>query len=541
MVNLDTLKGLDFQTISFILTSWVVLVTLQSIILQLSSKVLKLLLLASVHFTFGYLLVVISSYHVLVHFILYLLPTLTVAWAIHYFRSPKKQNGKTNLSFVFRTTKGKRIEFSAVFRSFAVIGGAGSGKTKSFVKPTIKQMAENGFCGVIYDYKKMDLAKTAYTHYLDSPVEFKGVNFFNLSQSSRINPVSPKIITSPAYANEAAHVFIANLSKMSKNTDPWFVEAAESALAATIWKFRDDLPEKCFLPYIASLLMLGETEQVARFVSSNNQSQIIASPYLKIIRSDKQASAVEGTLANALRKIALPEIFWVLSGDEINFNLNDTNSPTLLCLSNYMKLDATYAPIISLIINMCAKSMSEPGRQHSGFIIEEGSTIYLPNLAKIPATLREYMVFVMFCIQDITQGEILYDKLGIKSLLSNLGNHLYGRVMDMDTAERYAKMYGKIFRRFTSRTRRTASLTAQSYTESDRQMFIKEPNEFMHLNPGEFFGLIAEGNKKTFDARFKEYNEPEFELPKLNDVTEQMVQYNFHQIVNEVKELLNRF
>lgn len=533
------LQHADRATIIFIIISIIVLSLVQYLAVKVKSRFCCIVLIAVIQGGFGYFLSRVSEYNIYVHLIIYLLPSIIIAIILRYVLGyTMNQPAKNDFKFTYEVVKGSSVTVNNIFRSVALIGGAGSGKTKSIIKPTIKQMAKQNFCGAIYDYKKYDLAKTAYTHYLDSEVEFKGINFFDLSKSYQINPISPKVIISPAYANDAANVLVANLSKQSSKEDPFFVEAASSAIAGTIWKLKEDYPEYSYLPYVVSILLQKSTKDVANFLQSNQQSSLLGSPFIKSVKSDRQSSGIEATISNALRKIALPEIFWVLSGDDIELDLNNPAHPTLLCLSNYMKLDSSYAPVIALILDMCSKCMSEPRMQQSGFIIEEGSTILLPNLAKIPATLREYMVFVLFCIQDITQGEELYQRLGIKKLLANLGTHIYGRVMDMETAESYAKMYGKYFQRFTSRTRKGYSVTASSYTDSERQTYIKEPTEFMHLEPGEFFGLVAEGNVKKFHSRFKEYNEQEFDLPFVKKVNTQMVDDNFNKILSESEAII---
>lgn len=535
----DTVLNADIGTKLFILCADLLLIFIQYKLFKIRLVKLKKFLFVLLHALFGVLLYQITSYLILVHLVVYVAPSFIIALLLRFIsKMSLKSNDQKEYRFVFKTIKGTKVVITNIFRHIALIGGAGSGKTRSFIKWVIKQMAIYNFSGLIHDYKEFDLAKTAYTHYLDSKVEFKGINFFSLRHSHQFNAVSTKAIPSPAYANEAAHTFIVNLTKMSKNTDSYFVEAAESLLAAVIWKFREDVPEKCTFAYIATFLMLASTEQVNNFIDSNIQAELLASPYRKIKESEKGAASIESTLANALRKIALPEIFWVLSGDDIDPQLNNPESPTLLCINNYMKLDTTFSPVIALIIDVCAKAMSEPNRNPSGIIVEEGSVIYLPNLVKMAATLREYLVFVLFCIQDITQGEVLYERLGIKSLLGNLGTHIYGRVMDMDTAEKYAKMYGKFFKRFTSRTRNNIAFESKSFTESERQVYIKEPEEFLDLAPGHFFGLVAEGNVRKFDETFVMYEEEEFDLPEVKQVTPKMVKANFEKIINDVKMML---
>jgi len=55
----------------------------------------------------------------------------------------------------------------------------------------------------------------------------------------------------------------------------------------------------------------------------------------------------------------------------------------------------------------------------------------------------------------------------------------------------------------------------------------------MHLEPGEFFGLVAEGNVKNFHSKFREYMEEEFDLPFVKNVNSSLVNDNFKRILLE--------
>lgn len=539
----DLIINSDLQTKLFIIISIVILLFIQVKLLKI--KKLKYLFVLVLHIIFGFLLSVITNYNIIVHFVIYILPSFLIAFIVHSIKV-KADLIQNEIIFTYKTAKGKNLTINenGLKRHFGVFGGSGSGKTDTWIKPTIKMMAQFGITGAIYDYKNFDLAKTAYSHYLKTDINFKGINFFDLPRSYRINPIAPEYIIHPAFANSAAQTIIANLTKIGENSDPWFVEAAESVLAGTIWKLKEDMPEYCYLPYVTSIITRSDSLALVNFLKSNNQAAELASPYIKIQKSERSLGSVEGTLTNALRKIALPDIYWILSGNEVHLKLNNPLNPTLLCISNNIKVNKSYAPVIALILDMSSKVMSEKGMLPSGFIIEEGSTIRLPNLAELTATVREYFIFVMLCIQDISQGEVIYNKLGFKSVRSNLGNQIYGRVMDMDTAENYAKMYGRFFKKFTTKSRRSTDMFSSNFSVSERQTFIKEPNEFLHLNEGHFFGIISKGNVKTFDNQFFPYTDGsnELDLPIINkEATTKVVQDNFNNIISKVKEIMMPF
>ena len=105
------------------------------------------------------------------------------------------------------------------FRSVAVIGSPGSGKTHSVINPFIKQQIEKGFAMYIYDFKFDDLSTIAYNHLrthlhcYKKPPKFYVINFDDPRRSNRCNPINPAFMTDISDAYESAYTIMLNLNK----------------------------------------------------------------------------------------------------------------------------------------------------------------------------------------------------------------------------------------------------------------------------------------------------------------------------------------
>jgi hypothetical protein len=376
----------DSTTKLFIVISVIVLGAIQYFLLRTRYKAITIVL---VHIIFGLFLSRVSSYNPLVHGILYIIPSLIVALVILIFFPIKKKSTEDPYSLSYKTNKGilKLNPFSGV----CILGVPKAGKTASIVKPTIEQLALKNYCGAIYDYKKWDLTKVAYYHYQNHPiVDFKMFNPFDLNYSVRLNPIHPDIIQHPAYAAEAAMVFLANMMGATKthsnSPDRYWIESASGVLAGVIWRLRTDYPECCDLPHAIAIVINNRNKELTEFLEKNDQSVFLAASFFKSLSSDKQVAGILGTLASSLSKVALPEIFYLLSGNEVDLNLNNPEHPTMLTLSTIQQLDKTYAPALALIISMAIKLMNQEGRHHSAIILDEAPTLIIPEFDKIPAT-----------------------------------------------------------------------------------------------------------------------------------------------------------
>ncbi len=535
LIHYITFAG--FSTKIFIGASILILAVLQRVLCSFSFKFVSIPVL---HVVFGVLLSKVSLYHPLVHLVVYIAPSLLIL-GILLILIPVKKPAQYNdpLCLSYKTNKGNLM--LNPFAGVCILGVPKAGKTASIVKPTIEQLALKNYCGAIYDYKKWDLTKVAYYHYENHPVvDFKMFNPFDLNYSVRLNPINPNILQHPAYAMEASMVFLANMMGASKgqgSSDRYWIESAAGVLAGVIWRLREDYPEMCDLPHAIAIVINKPMEELTEFLKKNDQSVFLAASYFKSIVSEKQVAGILGTLASSLSKVALPEIFYLLSGNEVDLELNHPDHPTLLTLSTVQQLDKTYAPVLALIISMSLKLMNQEGRHHSAIVLDEAPTLIVPEFDRIPATARSNKIATFFIAQDMVQGEDGYGRIGRDKILATLSTHLYGKVTDPNTAERYSKMFGTVDKYYTSKSRKAGAWSNSGYTDSLREIRKYKPEKFHQLETGEFLGVIADGNMKEFNARFACYQEKPVQLPMVRNITKYEVEKVFNRIIDEAREI----
>lgn len=346
------------------------------------------------------------------------------------------------------------------FRGVLIVGGAGSGKTHTFIKNIIEKGASLSYSGIIYDYKYPTLSKIWYNLDKKHSLSVKTfiVNFEDPQQSHRVNPLDPSYLKSVAYAEEYATTIVNNLMPETIKKPDFWTRSAIALLQASIWYFKEHYPEKCNLPNVVTFIQ-QPTDIV---LSALRQDELCAQLISSILtafdnKAEGQLSGTVGTLQIALNKINTPEIAYILSGNDFSLDLNDPKDPKMLCLGNSPQMQETYGPVISLICTVALKMMNADNKHHSMVLLDEAPTLYIPKLETVPATGRERKIAVIYVAQDISQIVDRYGKEKKDTIIANLANQFWGRVSHHETAEYISKLYGK------------HEVTRRSYTESQNQ------------------------------------------------------------------------
>jgi len=532
---------MNIITFVFIIFANVLISTLTLVVInQIKGKIwVQSIVILFIYAAFTLFLGYIWDFNFSLYMKAYVLPSALLSTIIYFSNKFIFKPTMKEFTFIYETNKGK-ILIHDIFIGLLCLGGAGAGKTKSVTKPTIQNMARLNFTGIIYDYKKFDLSKCAFTQYSKhrSSVNLKFLNFFDLRYTNLVNPIDPALLKNQAYAQQAAMTLINNLMKdADAGKDPFFIPTATAGLAGLIWRLKEDYPKYCTLPHAVSIFTNIEYDRIARFIRVNQNSNMIGASFVQSADSSKTAANVLATLSNALSKIAIPEVFYPLMDSDFPLKLNDRSNPIMLCISNERSLDEVYSPIIATIISMALKNMIGEGGQQGALMADEGMTLKIPNLDNTPATMREYKFATIILTQDLTQAEGVYGRIGMDKIVANLGNQLYGRVRDPKTAKRYSEMFGKYDKEFISHTSR--SFESGSSTVSTREVDRYAPNTFTKLKSGEFLGVFGDANKEEFHGRFKMYDEPEEMIPMIRPyITDREIKQNFDRIIQEAKDII---
>jgi len=427
-----------------------------------------------------------------------------------------------------------------------ILGGAGAGKSKSLIEPIIDEAIEKGFTGILYDFKYPELAEIAQTA-IDrntSSVKSYVVNFDDLDQSNRVNPISPALLHTSSHARTAAQTVIKNLFPPSQGGDNFFVKNATTYLTGIIWFLKEEHPELCTLPHAIALANEPVSKVVALLASNREVAGTIASIRTAVEeKAGGQLAAVVATLQDSLSVLNTPKIAWVLTGNDFTLDLNNPKEPKFLTLGNNRKLKGAYSPILALITTVALGEMNAKGKSRSIVILDEAPTLYIPDFSEIPATARGARVASIFCAQDISQIVSMYGEQEKDAILANLANKFYGRVNHPQTAQYIASMWGK--EQVLQRSQSISDAPEHSMTrQKSHQISITDRDriqiqEVLELETGEFFGQLIESDVSYFRAKMKPKPLVSTPLKVIKEVSDEQVKTNFNTIYQSISDLFN--
>ena len=352
-----------------------------------------------------------------------------------------------------RTTSGPNVRLGNPFRGTFIAGGAGSGKSKSIIEPILQQAGAAGLTGVVYDFKFPTLAEEVAGSYQGGAVKPYYVNFTDLSRSHRVNPLAPQLLATASFAREAAATIITNLDAKAAQQRNFWIQSGEVLLAGCIWYLRRNHPERCSLPAAVSLILDSDAEQLLATLQRDEEVRGLIASITSASKSENTIAGVFSTIQNYLAVLNTPEIFWVMSGDQVPLDLNSSETPGVLVVGNDPALSSTFSPLISLIVATAIKRMNQQGRLPSLVLLDEAPTLFIPNFAQLPATARSNKVATVYAVQDVAQMEALTSRQESEMILANLSNQFWGRTTNTATAERVSKMFGKIDKTYYATTK----------------------------------------------------------------------------------------
>ena len=437
--------------------------------------------------------------HIVLYIVVPILFIGTVLYGLFFAEERKSTDKKYRVRFKL---KNGRFKIDNIRRGTSIIGSAGSGKTESVIYNFLQHFSQNGFCGVIHDYKDFELTEIAYPLFKEKNIKFYTIAFGQIHY--RVNPIAPKYLPNEESVNEVSRVLMENLLEQnlseSSGSNKFFSDAVEGLLSGMIWKMRTAYPDFCTLPHIIALFQSLSTNKLVAFLKSDLTSQSMASAFINSIESEKQTAGVKSTLANAFKKVSSQRLFYVLSKDEVPLDINQPEHPAVVSLVNHPKYDTAYSPVIAMIMHTIIKQMSIRGRDSSFLLMEEAPTLKLPNMHRIPATLRSYDICTIYVMQDKIQNDLLYGEKASKAILSNLSYQFFGKVNDPDTAKYYERFF-EIIKTPTKSVSKSSGLSYESrITKGEREVSKRRADVFFRLKQGEFIAFADGKDKKV---RFK--------------------------------------
>ena len=270
------------------------------------------------------------------------------------------------------------------FRGIMVLGTPGSGKSYFVIRHVITQHIQKGFTMFVYDFKFDDLSKIAYNtwlknrhRYVKAP-RFFVINFDDLSRSHRCNPLEPSAMTDITDAAESARTILMGLNReWIKRQGDFFVESPINFLTAVIWylkKYRDG--EFCTLPHVIELMQV-DYDNLFTLLRTEKEIEVLINPFVNAYLNDVMEQ-LEGQIASAkvaMARLSSPQLYYVLSGNDFNLDINNPDDPKIVCMGNNPQKIQIYGAVLSLYVTRLVKQVNKEGKLKSSLVFDEFPTI----------------------------------------------------------------------------------------------------------------------------------------------------------------------
>ena len=153
---------------------------------------------------------------------------------------------------------------------------------------------------------------------------------------------------------------------------------------------------------------------------------------------------LEGQIASAkigLARLASPQLYYVLSGNDFTLEVNNPERPKIVCMGNNPQKLQIYGAVLSLYISRMIKLVNRKGQLKSSLIFDEFPTIFFNNMDSLIATARSNKVATALAVQDFSQLRKDYRAEQAEVITGIVGNMISGQVTG-DTAKTLADNFG---------------------------------------------------------------------------------------------------
>src|SRR6476660_7311407 len=200
---------------------------------------------------------------------------------------------------------------------------------------------------------------------------------------------------------------------------------------------------------------------------------------------------LEGQIASAkvaMARLSSPQLYYVLSGNDFNLDINDPEHPKLVCMGNNPQKIQIYGAVLSLYVNRLVKLVNQKNKLKSSLVFDEFPTIYLNGIDHLIATARSNKVATTLGVQDFRQLRKDYGKEQADVIMNITGNIISGHGTG-DTAKQLSERFGKIMQ---DRTSLSINRNDTSISKSKQLDAAIPPSKISSLSSGQFVGMVAD-------------------------------------------------
>jgi hypothetical protein len=409
----------------------------------------------------------------------------------------------------------------------------------------------------VYDFKYDDLTRITYNKLLQYRGNYKVkpafyiINFDDLNRTHRCNPLDPDSMEDVTDATEASRTIMLGLNReWIKKQGDFFVESPINFLTAVIWYLKKQRGGRyCTLPHVIEL-MQTEYDQLFAVLWELEEIRVLINPFISAWRN-KAMAQLEGQIASAkigLARLASPQLYYVLSGNDFTLDINNPLEPKIVCMGNNPQKTQTYGAVLSLYVNRLLKLINKKGMEKSSLIFDEYSSIFVGGMDAHIAVARGYRSATTLGLQSYSQLRKDYGREQADVITSLPGNIISGQGTG-DTAKSLSENFGKIMQDRESKSINSSDISISKSTQLESAI---PAAKIAGLSSGEFVGFVADNpdqkiKLKMFHCEIQNDHqaiaaeEAAYQpIPVISSVTFADVTENYMQIKTEVAALIEQ-
>lgn len=404
-----------------------------------------------------------------------------------------------------------------------VVGGAGTGKSRFFIKPNLLQMNASYVItdpsGEMINNLGQVLANNGYK-----------IKIFNISDMAHSNTYNPlRYIRDEAGVNMLISCLINNTTKGEGGGDnQFFVDAEKLLYSACIFyltQFNQDESKKNF----AGVMDMINSSQVDEN-NANAKSKLdelfdclpkgsLAWKYYKAFKqaAGKTLKSIIISCVTRLQPFMTPQVVNLTKSDEMELETLGDEKTALFIITP--QADRTYSFLASMLYSQLFETLYYVGEQQ----MANGGDVQLKipvrcmmdefaNIGEVPefpsklATMRKYNISAAIVLQDIAQIEAMY-KDDWKTLVGNCSTMVFLGTQEPNTLKYFSEMLGKM----TVRSKSTGfSDGGKGGSNKNFQYTAREvmtPDELGRMAPDECI-VFTQNKRPVHDKKFKYETHP---------------------------------
>jgi hypothetical protein len=435
-------------------------------------------------------------------------------------------------------------------RGVLILGSPGAGKSWFLIEPMIEQLIMKNRAVFVYDFKYPALTQFTYDRFVKyqrarGAIRFYSVNFSDLSRSHRCNLIDPTTLDHKSDAMAISQTILLGMKQAGASRQAeFFLQSSISYLAAIIWFLRNyNGGVFCTLPHVIEFSKASYA-QVFTILNADPETRGLVVSF-KDAYLNNTMEMLDGQIASAripLTRLDSPDIYYVLSGNDVELDINNPAFPKILCLGGDPQRHEALAPVLSLFIERLNRRINKAGQYPCAVVFDEFATVRVPGALDIVATGRSNDIIPIIATQDLSQMTRQYSHDEANQVMNTCGNLICGQI-----AGETAKWVSQRFHE-NAYLKTTVSINSndRSISQTENVEDAVTPATLAQLSSGEFIGVVADDPTNPLEIKgFHASITPnavskveQTELPRVSKVNQEVLQGNFLRIVAEAEEIV---